>query len=192
MYTNITVGQKYPLFEKSVEKFVGRDVGLFEAMEEGEGYHFTVFLNRPNVAEINHFSSKKIKVKLVDEQPFCLPLIRFGYSNMIFEMSFDPTLYHDNRAFQLLGVNNLLTLILVDSSTGIVKRLRSANFPLQFMETCSKRWQEAFHEENYSERYREWFRKKQSIPLERLWEQALYLGKMGERFDLEQVKKPQS
>lgn len=187
MGTMIAIGETYPLFEKSMKMLNNQDGGVFEALENGDGFLYTMFLNQPSKEEINLVRTKDIKVRLIDEEPFVLPLIQFDNSRMIFEMSFDPTLYQDDRAFQMKQSNNVLTIVLVDSSTHVVHALRSANLPLRFIQRCGHVWAKAFLEPDFSNRYKQWFRKKQEIDLESLWEHALYLGKMGETYNIEEV-----
>lgn len=188
MGTRIAVGEIYPLFEKSMKQMKGKDGAVFEAMSMGDGYVFTVFYNQPLAAETEIFSQKPIHVRLLIEHPFCLPLIQFGDTRMLFEMSLDPTLYQDKRATQFISINNLCTFVLVDSQSGIVRSLRASNFPLRMITLCAQYWAHAFDVPNYSAQYLAWYQNKQNIPLEKLWTQALDVGKMGESFNVHELK----
>jgi hypothetical protein len=185
--TLVSVGEEYPIFKNGTEKMANRDGGILEAFEEGEGLWFHLYLKNPNQKEIEIFRKEKISVRLVQDDNFVLPVVRFGNTMMIFEMSFDPTLYKDVRAFQISEINNLLTMVLIDSSNGIVKALRQANLPLKFIQIAKEKWARAFLEVGYSEKYKKWYEKLKQIPLEKVWDRALYVGKLGETYNLEEV-----
>lgn len=187
MGTLITVGQEFPLFQNGTKDMYGLDGGIFEALEDGDGYMYSLYLMNPIQEEILAVRTKTISVRVIQEDNFVLPLIRFGNTLMIFEMSFDPTLYKDARAFQFKDANNLLSIVLIDSSNGKVNALRQANLPLKLIQLCSEKWANAFLELDYSRKYKEWYHKLQSIPLEVLWDRALYLGKMGESYNLDEI-----
>lgn len=184
MGTLLSVGEKYPLFEQNTRLFHGLDGGILEAFPEGEGLIYTLYLQKPSSEEIRLVQERKMSVRLLEDTPYCLPLIQFGSSRMIFEMSFDPTLYPDDRAFQIGRSNNVLTIVLVDSESNTVRALRSANLPLAFIERCTNLWKLAFADIHFSDNYKKWYAQKQKHPLETLWDRAIYLGKLGETFNL--------
>lgn len=184
----LTLGEKYPIFERNTRNFQGLDGAVLEAFPEGEGLIYTLYLRNPSAKEIRLIQESKINVRLLEDTPYCLPLIQFGSNKLIFEMSFDPTLYPDDRALQIGRSNNLITIVLVDSETNVVRALRNANLPLAFIEKCSNIWKSAFADVHFSENYKKWYASKQQIHLEKLWDRAIYLGKLGETFNLEALE----
>lgn len=184
----ISIGETYPLFQETTKAMYGQDGGLLESMEDGHGYIYNMYLNQPIPEEIDMVQHQMVRFRLVMQDNFVLPLVQFGDSNMIFEMRFDPTAYEDDRALQLMGKNNLLTIVLIDSTNGVVKALRNANLPLQFSKQCYKKWTAAFKQENYSIHYKVWCEKLASVPLEILWEEAVDVGLLGESFDLSELE----
>lgn len=114
-------------------------------------------------------------------------MIRFRNTVLIYEMSFDPTLYPDDRAFQFKKTNNTMFINLIDSTSGIVKAMRAANLPLKFIQICTDSWARVFLEHNYSEKYAMWYKSLTVNSLEQLWQRAEYVGKMGEDYNLTEV-----
>lgn len=166
---------------------MNQDGAVFEALEDNGGYILGVYLNQPHPQEVAILRSEKILTRLLIQDNFILPMVQFGSTLMIFEISFDPTLYTDERVFQFQESNNTLMVVSIDSSTGKVVALRHANFPLKFIQHCSEAWAKAFLETNYSEKYRNWYGGLQQHSLETLWEKAMPTGTLGDSYDLEEI-----
>lgn len=189
MGTLIAVGEEYPLFQDGTVAMKNQDGAILEAFEDDGGFVLAIYLTEPTEEEVRVIRTEPIKTKLMcEEEAFVLPMIQFGETQMIFEVSFDPTLYDDNRAFQLKDKNNLLTIVLIDSTTGIVHGLRQANFPLKFIQHCSVAWKQAMNIQNYSERYIKWYLKLQQYSIEELWDTSVDVGQMGEHYDIEALQ----
>jgi len=185
----ISVGEKYTLFDAAYEAMKNQDGGILEALDGGEGFWYHLYLNKPTGEEKKTFQEEKINVRLIEEEDYLLPMIRFGDTLMIYEMSFDPTIYDDKRAMQIAEENNLLSVILIDSTSNIVEGLRQANLPLRFIQICKDKWEKAYEIKNYSQKYKKWYTKIQRIPVDTLWNRGIYVGKLGESFNLSELQK---
>lgn len=187
MGTLITVGQDYPLFQGGTNQMMNQDGAVFEALEDNSGYILAVYLNQPHSQEISILRSEKILTRLLIQDNFILPMVQFGSTLMIFEISFDPTLYTDERVFQFQESNNTLMVVSIDSSNRKVVALRHANFPLKFIQHCSETWAKAFLENNYSEKYRNWYGGLQQHSIETLWEKATPTGTLGDSYNIDEI-----
>ena len=96
-----------------------------------------------------------MRTRIIKKDNKILFLIRFGDSPMIFEVSFDPTLYKDKRAMQIAFDNHLTTFVTVDRIDNKVKTLRIANFPMKLKQALITAWSSAYEEEEYSKKYTE-------------------------------------
>jgi hypothetical protein len=121
---NVEVGKKFPLFVESVEKLKGIDGAFLEANEFNQGYFFCIHLTNIAFMDKQSFRNDNISMRVLQgNHGMVIPMIKFGKS-MLFEMIFDPTLYKDERAFQFVDSNNMLTLFLIESNTGELKAIR--------------------------------------------------------------------
>ena len=127
---------------------------------------FTIYFIQPHPDEIAAIQHETIHVRVLKKDGFALPMLRFGSTNMMFEMSFDPTLYQDARALDIIKSNNLLTITLVNSLNSVVKALRYCIFPLKFMQECTELWSRAYLKSGYSTDYRAWYLKMQQFPVD--------------------------
>lgn len=186
-YTQFAVGQPYPFAVESTKKMKDQDGAVFESLEEGDGFIFTIYLNGPHPREIDLVRKAKMQIRLVQDGKFVLPLVKFGDSLMIFELSMDPTLYTDARALQMAKNNNMLIVSLVDSSNGILVALRQASFPLRMIQVCAENWANAYLDSDFSEDYFKWYRQLQQFSLEDLWAKGEPAGSMGESYDLNEI-----
>ncbi|TVX85958.1 hypothetical protein [Paenibacillus agilis] len=187
---DIRVGKKFPLFSESVEKLKGIDGAFFEANEFNQGYFFCVHLANINFMDKQCFRNDKISVRILQgSDGLVLPLMKFGKS-MIFDINFDPTLYADERVFQFVDTNNILTIFLIESNTGEVKAIRQCNFPLKMIQICREAWGRAMLDLNFSEKYTEWIGRMNNYSQQTLWDRATKVGDMGESFNLQEIKTP--
>ncbi|OME54135.1 hypothetical protein BSK59_16275 [Paenibacillus odorifer] len=189
-FIDIRVGQRFPLFSESVEKLKGIDGAHFEANEFNQGYFFCIHLTDITFMDKQAFRNDKISVRVLQgDSGMVLPIIKFGKS-MVFEMVFDPTLYTDERAFQLVDTNNILTLFLIESNTGELKAIRQCNLPLKMIQICREAWGRAMLEVDFSKRFVEWNAKLSKYSLQTLWDRATKVGDMGETYDLQEITTP--
>lgn len=177
----VAVGEKLPIFTNAIEDMKYQNCGLFEASETGEGFYFLGFYDNPTIEEIEMFQTEDILYRILRGQDnLILPLFQFKDSKTIFEISFDPTKYSDNRGMRNIIESNIITTLLIDSSTGIVKAIRSGNLPKKFSQSCGEAWSKAMVDANYSQKFDHWMMINGFNSLESLWDQAIDVGKFGE------------
>lgn len=186
----IKVGEKFPLFAESVEKLKGTDGAFFEATDFNQGYFFCIHLTDISFLDKQSFRNDKIAVKVLQgDGGMVLPMIMFGKS-MIFEMNFDPTLYDDERVFQLAEGYNILTIFLIESNNGVVKAIRQCNLPLKMVQICKEAWGRAMLDLDFSSKFQAWMARLNNYSLQTLWDRATKVGDMGETYDLSEIQTP--
>ncbi|MCR8994685.1 hypothetical protein [Brevibacillus laterosporus] len=187
---DIRVGQKFPLFSGSTESLKGKDGAHFEATDLNQGYFFCIHFTNISFKELKTFKESSISMRILQgNDHMVIPMIKFGNA-MTFEMVFDPTLYSDNRALQFTETNNILTIFLIDSDTGVLKGIRKCNLPLKMIQICKSSWARAIINPHFSEQFNEWVARMSNYPVETLWERATYVGKLGETYNIEEIKYP--
>jgi hypothetical protein len=186
----ISVGQPFPLFQGSFPILKGRDAIIFEADEFGQGYLYVVYHAGIRDEEVYHLTKTPVQVRVLQSvEGFLLTLFKYGKTDMIHELSFDPTLYSDARALQFAESNNLVHTFCIDSNTNIVKGIRSANLPLKYIQLCKEVWSKAILQVGYSERYAQWYQNLQArYTTKQLWKMAIDVGYLGETYNLEEIK----
>jgi hypothetical protein len=177
-WTEISVNKKFTLFQERYNTF--NDGCYFEALEDNEGFFLTVYLGGMDEKEKEILESREIQAKMIKEGNKVLGLIRYEDSPLIFEMSFDPTLYKDKRAMQIVFDNHMLTVVGIERSNNVVQTLRMANFPMKLKQAFITAWTSAFEEENYSEHYTKWLDHLYQYDTWTLWENATDVGYFGE------------
>jgi hypothetical protein len=182
-FTEIMVGKKFTLFQERYHSFT--DGGYFEALEENAGFIMTVYLAGMDEAEKMILESENIQARIVKDGNKILGLIRYDDSPLIFEMSFDPTLYKDKRAMQITFNNHMLTIIGVERSNNVVRTLRVTNFPMRLKQAFITAWTSAYEEENYSKNYTKWLNHLYQYDIMTLWNNATDVGYFGEKGLLE-------
>ncbi|WP_255305653.1 hypothetical protein [Paenibacillus sp. Mc5Re-14] len=186
----IKVGERFPLFANSIEKLKGIDGAKFEATDFNQGYFFCIHLTDISFMDKQSFRNDKIAVKVLQgDGGMILPMIMFGKS-MIFEMKFDPTLYDDERVFQLAEGYNILTIFLIESNNGVVKAIRQCNLPLKMVQICKEAWGRAMLDLDFSSKFQAWTTRLNNYSLQTLWDRATKVGSMGETYDLNEIKTP--
>ncbi|EJW13979.1 hypothetical protein M5X00_25800 [Paenibacillus alvei] len=189
-FVDIRVGKKFPLFSESLEKMKGIDGAFFEAIDFNQGYYFCIHLTNIDFMDKHTFRNEKISVRVLQgDGGMVLPIIKFGRS-MIFDINFDPTLYGDHRAFQLVDTNNILTIFLIESNNGELKAIRQCNLPLKMIQICREAWGRAVLDVGFSDKFNEWINRLSRYSLQSLWDRATKVGEMGETFDLQEIKTP--
>lgn len=186
----IEVGKKFPLFKESVEKLKGTDGAYFEANEFNQGYFFCIHLANITFMDKQSFRNDKIQMRILQgSDGLVLPIIKFGKS-MMFEMSFNPTLYDDGRALQFVESNNMLTIFLIESNTGELKAIRQCNLPLKMIQICKEAWSRAILDLNFTQKFDEWMQRLSGYSMQTLWDRATKVGELGETYDLQDIQTP--
>jgi hypothetical protein len=166
------------------ELFTGRNYKnttgcILEINQEGD-FTLVVYLDKMTPEEEFLLSKSKITVKQIREYNYVLFLMQFGNTDFIFEISFNPFLYKDNRR-NIIGKSNMVLMVGVDSNTNKIKTLRQFNLPKQmFMSLIT---QSKNNDKYYSEKYTRWINDLDNrYSVIKLWAMATYIGKMGERY----------
>lgn len=134
---DIRVGRKFPLFTDSIKNYKGKEGVHFEATDFNQGYFFCIHFPNISFMELKAFRDSSISMRILQgNDNMVMPMIKFGIGT--FEMVFDHTLYNDNRALQFTETNNMLTVFLIDSNTGILKSIRTCNLPLKMIQTFQR------------------------------------------------------
>ena len=180
LITSISVGEKFPLFQGKVPEVDG---AILEALEEGEGYSYQVYLSNMTERERDNISGGKVSIRVItNEEGFVLTLFQFQSNKFIFEAEFDPTLYEDDRALQLTESCNLINIYGIESTDNIVKAMRMASIPEKLAKIWSDNWKIALSNLGYSDAYRQWCNElKNKYSTEQLWDRAVYVGKLGDK-----------
>ncbi|WP_182102710.1 hypothetical protein [Niallia taxi] len=154
--------------------------GTFDFIE-GLGLTNRQFFFNMSAKEKQLLQTKKVSVRLLHEGDFTLALLRVGNSPLMFELVFDPTIYGDDRAVDHLKRSNMIYIFGIESATNTVETMRPANLPKKLHETWLKVWEKALVSDGYSEKYQAWVQDiYQRYSTERLWDMAVYVGKLGE------------
>lgn len=174
----ISVGQPFRLF--TGRNLYGQSGAIMEALHGGE---FVIMVLLPGMTPEEKMVLRgcKIEVRMYKEGCFLLFMFRYQGTDLINEASFDPTLYADDRT-QTLIKSNMVTVVGLDTLTGLVQTLRYANLPLTFMRAVLGPWEQAKSYPNYSRIHTGW-----REDLERrystmeLWEMSQPLGCLGDQ-----------
>jgi len=175
----LEVGKEFPMFINSKRNMVNADGCIFEILPEND-YIICIYMRGMNKNEISALRYEKIKCKYIQEGDFILPLIRYGNTELIFELNLDPTLYKDGRGNNLLKTN-MLTIVGIESMTNVINTLRYCNFPVRLYSKLITIWDKAKDINNYSDKYTRWVNDIDNrYSLVQLWDMGIYIGKMGE------------
>jgi hypothetical protein len=177
-FTSLIVGTQYELFKG--RNMQGQDGAIIEMLQDGR-YVLIVYLAGMTLEEQIALKTSKIHVRVIKEtDDFILTLIRYGNSPLIFEMSFDPTLYSDERR-KLFTKSNMLHIIGVDSNTNIIKTLRYCSMPYKLFDVYKDAFKLALTRENFSQKYKNWVDDlDQRYTTVQLWGIAKNYGQMGQ------------
>lgn len=175
--TRISVGEKFSVFRKRSEQMT--DGAIFELLPEG-GYVFVIYLYDMTSREKTLLRKADIITKVFKQDGFLLTLFRFGVSDIIFEVVFDPNLYQDGRELDLMK-SNMVNVIGVDGRTDIVQTLRLVSTPMKLFKIWQETWLQSMIKEEYSRQYTIWLDKlyaKHTVM--ELWHKAKQCCIMGE------------
>jgi len=176
--TVLEVGKPFTLFESSHLK--NKDASILEMFPNGEMV-LSLHMYNMNKSEILLFRKAKISVKIIHELDYLLTLIKFADSQLIFELSFDPTKYSDNRVDKLMN-SNMLQIIGIESSSNIIKSLRIVSVPFKLFNLWITVWGNARNIPGYVTKYDRWVNDlDKRYSLLDLWDRGTYIGKMGEK-----------
>ena len=178
-FTSIEVGKPFPLFQDSNTH--GINGCVFEVLDDGI-FILVIYLNNMQSEEKKILKKKKIHVKVIEEDEFILPLMRFGDTELLFEIDFDPFLYlsKNDERFEKIGQSNMVNIISIESTNNIVQTMRWVNMPLKLYNKMIATWN-TVNDLNYSKKYKNFINRFKRYGLLQLWNMGEYIGKMGER-----------
>jgi hypothetical protein len=179
MGTQINVGDEYTLYKEAVPHL--QDGSYFEALDDESGFIMTTYLTDMSEEEKFLLRNGVINARMIREENFILFILRFGHSPLMFEVSFDPTLYKDRRAMQITFDNHMVHFVGVEKRTNTVQTLRTANFPMKLKQACITAWHNAYNDLDYSRKYMEWYDGLLSFSTPELWEKGEDVGFFGEK-----------
>ena len=182
MGTFFHIGQEFTLIKANVEGAGAAFEALADINGEGAGYALVLFMPGVTEGEIRSFHSGRVNVRIIREtNSFALSLFRFS-DDLIFEASFDPTLYPDNRAMQLVLESNLLYIFIVDpADNNRLKAMRAGSFPKMLRSKLISAWSNAAEQPGFTAKYQKWIHdlwKRYST--KQLWKNADYAGWIGD------------
>ncbi len=161
-------------------------------LEQSRDGHWMMICYMPDLTEneIEAYRKNKITSRYIANSTNLVVIALFGVevkdrdTLLVFEIVFDPCLYPEDEWKQRQEAyyrDNIINFLLIDSSNGIIKAMRSFNMPIKLREIWLKSWNRSYLIENYSEIYKNW---KNRIDLtysvDELWNDAKNSGFLGE------------
>lgn len=183
MGTLIRVGEEFTLFKEKIPHYKAAytDGSYFEALEENDGFVMATYLTDMSHEERNLLKIGTIHARIIKENQKILAILRFGHSPLMFEISFDPTLYQDKRPLQIAFYNHMVTFISIERRTNIIQTIRVANMPMRLKQAFITSWDNAYNNPNFSEEYTEWVDSLMSFSTIELWNKGESVGTFGEK-----------
>jgi hypothetical protein len=176
---SISVGDDFSLFTGRNMK--GQSGCIFEANDTGD-FTFVIYMDDMSEEEKFLLQKAKISVGQIRENDFVVSVIRFGNSELIFEICFNPFLYTDERKANLMK-SNMILMVSVESNTNKIQTLRQFNMPLKMFMSLITQLKNGIEQEDYNDRYTRWMNDLDNrYSLVQLWNVATYIGKMGEEY----------
>lgn len=133
----------------------------------------------------------KILCRYHRENNFILAFLRFAGTPLIFELSFDPTIYPEpewNARQQNIEQTNIVTILGIDTENGLLKSIRRANLPQKLWEQWKECWGAAYYTPRYSTEYGKWLKKLESkYSVMESWERAHDAGTFGETYNIPDI-----
>ncbi len=114
-----------------------------------------------------------------------MALIRFQSSPIIYELVFDPTRYQAiewKDRIDWWDKSKTVSLLVIDSITGIVEAIRLANMPKTLWEVWRESWRKSVSIEDYTGKYNNWIKTLSQRKTMELWNMATPAGVFGERY----------
>lgn len=164
----------------------GLEGARFEQLDTGEWF-IIIYMSQPSKEERRIVRKAKILARyLIDEtKTMVLALIRFATSPIIYELVFDPTRYKAlewKERISWWDKSNTVTLLVIDSITGIIDGIRVANMPRTLWEVWRESWRKSLSIEDYSRKYSDWIKTLWQHKTMELWNAATPSGVFGERY----------
>jgi len=182
------VGDTFTYFGNS-SSLLNTEGAILEALDLNQGYLYSIFYPAITPEEVRVITQLKANMRIIkSSEGFILLLIRYGNTELVQEISFDPTLYEDKRALQFLKENNLMTIVCLDSHTNTIKGMRKANLPLKMIQKCKEYWRMAYSTPSFSENYKLWYQLLQmKYTTLQLWDAGEDVGYLGETYNLKDI-----
>ena len=179
----LTLGQQAP---EPFWPVPGAEGARFEQMDTGE-WIIIIYMGQASKEERKIIRKAKILTRyLIDEsRSMVMALIRFGTSPIIYELVFDPTRYQAiewKDRIEWWNKSNTVSLLVIDSVTGIIGAIRVANMPKTLWEVWRESWRKSLSIEDYTRKYSEWIKTLWQRKTMELWNMATPSGMFGERY----------
>jgi len=144
---NIQIGIKYPYP-------IGEKGAIMELLPEGP-YFIKLVVDELNNDDINKFREGDITFKVLFNTDKAYILLRFGESNLLHEILFNPTLYkNQENTKKIMKESNLIYSVLIDGESEKIQGIKLFNFPLDIFEKLTSVWEKAFENNNYTEDFK--------------------------------------
>jgi hypothetical protein len=164
----------------------GAEGARFEQMDTGD-WIIIIYMGQPSKEERKNVRKAKIVTRyIIDEsKTMVMALIRFESSPIIYELVFDPTRYKAiewKERIEWWNKSNTVTILVIDSVTGIIKGIRVANMPKALWEVWQESWRKGLSIEDYTQKYDAWIKTLWQHKTMDLWNTATPSGVFGERY----------
>ena len=164
----------------------GTEGARFEQLDTGEWF-IIIYIGQPSKEEKKILRKAKILTRyLIDESnTMVMALIRFQSSPIIYELVFDPTRYQAiewKERIDWWDKSNTVSLLVIDSITGIVEAIRFANMPKTLWEVWRESWRKSLSIEEHTHKYNAWIKTLWQRKTMELWNMATPSGVFGERY----------
>lgn len=164
----------------------GAEGARFEQLDTGEWF-IIIYMGEPSKEERKIVRKAKILTRyLIDEsETMVMALIRFESSQIIYELVFDPTRYKAiewKDRIDWWDKSNTVSLLLIDSTDGMIGAIRVANMPKALWEVWRESWRKSVSIEDYSRKYTGWIQTLWQRNTMDLWNPATPSGVFGERY----------
>jgi hypothetical protein len=140
----------------------GTEGARFEQMDTGD-WIIIIYIGQPSKEERKIIRKAKVVTRyLIDEsKTMVMAFIRFESSPIIYELVFDPTrdkAIEWKERIEWWNKSNTLTVLVVDSVSGIIEGIRVANMPKILWEVWQESWRKSLSIEDYSRKYDAWIK----------------------------------
>ena len=144
---NIQIGTKYPYD-------IGEKGAVMELLPEGP-YFIKLVVDELNADDIINFREEDITFKILFNTDKAYILLRFGESNLLHEILFNPTLYkNQENTKKIMKESNLIYCVLIDGENEKIQGIKLFNFPLDIFKKLISVWEKAFENKNYTEDFK--------------------------------------
>jgi hypothetical protein len=144
----VQVGYEFPKVIKN------KKGAILELLPKGS-YFLKLVVDNLDFNDINVFRNDDIIFKVLFNRDKAYILIKFGGSNLLHEILFDPTLYFDkSRTLTNLKISNLIYCVLINSENSVVHGIKIFNFPIEIFQKLIFVWEKALDNKNYSEEFK--------------------------------------